>query len=167
MSRLNILLAMIPLISLLASCNNESRISRLIDASKVTEIRVKHLKIGNDTSHGDKVFKIISSPTEIGNLVSFANEQVLARSNLRSDIDQIFSIQDRTALVDLAFYQSDKYLGTLGLGHYDDGKYFIKYRQFRGSQCCEFKAAVISSEQKKKLLDLIGYSEHEFEQLPH
>jgi hypothetical protein len=166
MSRLYILLAMIAIVLLLAACNNESRISRLIDASKVIEIRVKHLHIGTDKIRGRKEVKIISSPTEIGNIVSFANEQVLARSNLRSDIDQIFSIQDRTARVDLAFYQSDKYLGTLGLGHYDNGKYFIKYRQFRGSQCCEFKAAVISSEQKKKILDLIGYSEHEFEQLP-
>jgi hypothetical protein len=119
----------------------------------------------NIKTPGDDLFKTISTPTEIGNLVSFANEQVLARSNLKSDIDQIFRIQDRTALVDLAFYQSDKYLGTLGLGHYDDGKYFIKYRQYRGAQCCENKAVVISSEQKKKLLDLIGYSEHEFERL--
>jgi hypothetical protein len=163
MSRLHILFAMIATISLLAACNNESRISRLIDASKVTVIRVTLLDIH---SREDKVFKIISTPTEIGNLVSFANEQVLAKSNLKSDVDQIFSIQDRTALVDLAFYQSDKYVGTLGLGHYDDGKYFIKYRQYRGSQCCENKAIIISSEQKKKLLDLIGYSEHEFEQLP-
>jgi hypothetical protein len=164
MSKLYILFAMIATISLFASCNNESRVSRLIDASKITEIRVTLLNI---KTPGDDLFKTISTPTEIGNLVSFANEQVLARSNLKSDIDQIFRIQDRTALVDLAFYQSDKYLGTLGLGHYDDGKYFIKYRQYRGAQCCENKAVVISSEQKKKLLDLIGYSEHEFEQLPH
>jgi hypothetical protein len=120
MSRLHILFAMIATISLFADCNNELRISRLIDASKVTEIRVTLLDI---KSRKDKVFKTISTPTEIGNLVRFANEQVLAISNLKSDIDQIFTIQDRTARVDLAFYQSDKYLGTLGLGHYDNGKY--------------------------------------------
>jgi hypothetical protein len=164
MSKLYILFAIIITISLLAACNDESRVSRSIDASKVTEIRVTLLNI---KTPGEDLFKTISTPTEIGNIVSFANEQVLARSNLKSDIDQIFRIQDRTAVIDLAFYQSDKYLGTLGLGHYDNGKYFIKYRQYRGSQCCEFKAVVISSEQKKKLLDLIGYSEHEFEQLPH
>jgi hypothetical protein len=43
MSRLYILFAVIAIISLLAACNNESRVSRLIDASKVTEIRVTHL----------------------------------------------------------------------------------------------------------------------------
>jgi len=162
MSKLYILFTIIASISLFAACNNESRVSSLIDASKVTEIRVTILNI---KTPGDDLLKTISEPTEIGNLVSFANEQVLARSNLKSDIDMIFSIQDRTALVDLAFYQSDKYLGTLGLGHYDAGKYFIKYRQYSGSQCCENKAVAISSEQKKKLLDLIGYSEHEFGQL--
>ena len=162
MSKLRILSAMIATISLFAACNNESRVSSLIDASKVTEIRVTLLNI---KATEDDLFKTISTPIEIGDLVRFANEEVLARSNLRSDIDMIFSIQDRTALVDLAFYQSDNYLGTLGLGHYDAGKYFIKYRQYRGSQCCENKAVVISSEQKKKLLDLIGHSEHEFEKL--
>lgn len=163
MSKPYILLAMIATISLFAACNNKSRVSSLIDASKITEIRVTLLDIH---SRGDKTFKIISTPTEIGNIVSFANEKVLARSNLKSDVDMIFSIQDRTALVDLAFYQSDKYLGTLGLGHYDSGKYFLKYRQYYSeSECCENKAVVISSEQKKTLLDLIGYSEHEFEQL--
>jgi hypothetical protein len=166
MSRLYILFAMVATISLFAACNsqnNESRGSGLIDASKVTEIKVTILDF---KSREDKLFKTISTPTEIGNLVSFVNEQVLARSNLKSDIDQIFSVQDRTALVDLAFYQSDKYLGTLGLGHYDTDKYFIKYRQYIGSQCCENKAFVISSEQKKKLLGLIGYSEHEFDNIP-
>jgi hypothetical protein len=162
MSKPYILFAMIATISLLAACNDGSRVSRLIDASKVTEIRVTLLNIH---APRDDLFKTISTPTEIGNIVSFANEQILDRSNLKSDIDQIFRIQDRTARVDLAFYESDKYLGTLGLGHYDNGKYFIKYRQYRGSQCCENKAVVISSEQKKKLLDLIGYSEHEFGQL--
>jgi hypothetical protein len=165
MSRFHILFAMAATISLLAACNsqnNESRISSLIDAGKITEIRVTLLDIH---SREDKVFKTVSTPTEIGNLVSFVNDQVLARSNFESDMDQLFSIQDRTPLVDLAFYQSDKYLGTLGLGHYDGGKYFVKYSQYRGSQCCEFKAAVISGDQKKKLLDLIGYSEQEFGQL--
>lgn len=173
MSRLHILLAIIATISLLVSCdsqnnesrdsglNNESRDIGLIDAGKVTEIRVTVLDI---KISGDKLFKIISTPTEIDNLVSFANEQVLARSNLKSNIDKILSIQDRSAQVNLAFYQSNQYLGTLGLGHYDDDKYFIKYRQYSESQCCKSKAAVISGEQKKKLLDLIGYSEHEFGQ---
>jgi hypothetical protein len=163
MSRLHILLAMIATISLFAACNNESRVSGLIDASKIIEIRVTILDY---KSREDKLFKTISTPTEIDNLVSFVNEQVLARSNLKSDVDMIFSIQDRTALVDLAFYQSDKYLGTLGLGQYDAGKYFIKYHQYRGSQCCESKAVVIPSELKKKLLDLIGYSEYEFDNIP-
>lgn len=167
-SRIYILFAVIATMSLFAFAvykylNNKSRISRLIDASKVTEVRVTLLDIH---SRGDKVFKIISTPAEIGNLVSFANEQVLARSNLKSDIDQMFSIQDRTALVDLAFYQSGKYLGTLGLGQYGANKYFLKYRQYYSeSECCENKAVVISTEQKKTLLDLIGYSEREFEQL--
>ena len=167
MPRLHFLLAMIATISLFATCNsqkNESRAIGLIDASKITEIKVTILDF---KTPGDDLFKTISTPTEIGNLVSFANEQVLARSNLKSDIDMIFSIQDRTALVDLAFYKSDKYLGTLGLGQYDTEKHFIKYRQYYSeSQCCESKAAVISSEQKKKLLDLIGYSEHEFDNIP-
>jgi len=163
MSKLYILFTMIAIISLLAACNNKSRVSSLIDASKITEIRVTLLDIH---SREDKVFKTITTPTEIGNLVSFANEQVLARSEFKSDIDQIFSIQDRTALVDLAFYRSGKYLGTLGLGHYDNGKYFLKYSQYYSeSECCENKTYVISGKQKKKLLDLIGYSEHEFEQL--
>ena len=167
MSRLHILLAMIATISLFVACNsqsNESRAIGLIDASEITEIKVTILDF---KTPGDDLFKTISTPTEIDNLVNYANEQVLARSNLKSDIDIIFSIQDRTALVDLAFYKSDKYLGTLGLGQYDTGKYFIKYRQYYSeSQCCESKAAVISSEQKKKLLDLIGYSEHEFDNIP-
>jgi hypothetical protein len=168
MSKLYILFAMIAAISLFAFAaykyqNNESRISSLIDASKITEIRVKVLDI---KISGDRDFKTISTPTEIDNLVRFANEQVLARSNLKSDIDMLFHIQDRTALINLAFYRSGKYLGTLGLGHYDTGKYFLKYRQYYSeSECCVNKAVVISSEQKKKLLDLIGYSEHEFEQL--
>ena len=168
MSKLYILFAMIAAISLFAFAaykyqNNESRVSILIDASKITEIKVTLLDIH---SREDKVFKTISAPTEIGSLVEFANEQVLARSNLKSDIDMMFRIQDRTALVDLAFYQSGKYLGTLGLGHSDTGKYFLKYRQYYSeSECCQNKDVVISSEQKKKLLDLIGYSEHEFEQL--
>ena len=166
MPKLYILFAMIAVISLLAACNrqnNGSHINDLMDASKITEIRVALLDIH---SRGDKVFKTITTPTEIGNLVSFANEQVLAGSELKSDIDQMFSIQDRTALVDLAFYRSGKYLGTLGLGHYDNGKYFLKYSQYYSeSECCENKTYVISSEQKKKLLDLIGYSEHEFKQL--
>jgi hypothetical protein len=162
MSRLHILFAIITAVSLLATCNspnNESPEISLIDASKVTEIRVKAfiLKTGKE-----ELFKTISTPTEIGNLVSFTNEQVLAKSNLKSNIDKILSIHDRSAQVNLAFYQSDQYIGTLGLGHCDNDKYFIKYRQYSKSQCCEFKAAVISSEQKKKLLDLIGYSEHEF-----
>jgi hypothetical protein len=109
MSKLYILFAMITTISLHSACNNESRVSRLIDTSKVTEIRVTHLHIGTDKIRGRKEFKIISTPTEIVNLVSFAKEQVLARSNVKSDIDQIFSIQDRTARVDLTFYQSDTY----------------------------------------------------------
>lgn len=162
MSKLNILFAIITTASLLAACNsqiNESRGIDLIDASKVTEIKVKVLDI---KISGDKLFKTISTPTEIGNLVSFTNEQVLAKSNLKSNIDKILSIHDRSAQVNLAFYQSDQYIGTLGLGHCDNDKYFIKYRQYSKSQCCESKAAVISSEQKKKLLDLIGYSEHEF-----
>jgi hypothetical protein len=162
MSKLYILFAMIATIVLFAACNsqnNKSSGSDLIDASKITEIRVEVLDI---KISGNKEFKTISTPTEIGNLVSFANEQVLARSNLKSNVDKVLSIQDRSAQVNLAFYQSDKYLGTLGLGHIDDNKYFIKYRQYNESQCCESKAAVISSEQKKKLLDLIGYSEHEF-----
>jgi hypothetical protein len=162
MLKLYFLFALIATISLFAACKNESRVSSLIDANKITEIRVTLIDIKGDRR---KSFKTISTPTEIGNLVSFANKQVLARSNLKSDLDMIFKIQDRTALVNLAFYQSDEYLGTLGLGHYDSGKYFIKYDQFRGSQCCESKAVVISSEQKKKLLDLIGYTEHEFRQL--
>lgn len=167
MSRLHILLAMISTISLFAACNsqkNELRAIGLIDASKITEIKVTILDF---KTPGDDLFKTISTPTEIDNLVGFVNEQVLARSNLKSDIDMLFSIQDRTALVDLAFYKSGKYLGTLGLGQYDTGKYFIRYRQYYSeSQCCESKAAVISSEQKKKLLDLIGYSEHEFDNIP-
>jgi hypothetical protein len=173
MSRLHILLTIITTISLLAACNsqnnesrdsglnNESRDIGLIDASKVTEIRVIVLDI---KISGDKLFKTVSTPTEIGSLVSFANEHVLARSNLKSNIDKIFSVQDRSAQVKLEFYQSDKYLGTLGLGHYDTDKYFIKYTQYSESQCCESKASVLSSERKKKLLDLIGYSEHEFGQ---
>jgi hypothetical protein len=166
MSKLYILFAMIVTISLLAACNSQNNgphVSDLIDASKVTEIRVTILDFN---AREDKVFKIISTPTEIGNLVSFANEQVLARSKLKSDMDMIFSIQDRTTLVDLALYQSDKYFATLGLGNYDNDKYFIKYSQYIGSRCCENKAYVISSEQKKKLLDLIGYSEHEFDKIP-
>jgi hypothetical protein len=162
MSMLHFLFAIITTISLLAACNsqnNESRGIGLIDASKITEIRVKVLDI---KISGDKLFKIISTPTEIDNLVSFANEQVLARSDLKSNMDKILSIQDRSAQVNLEFYQSDKYLGTLGLGHIDNDKYFIKYSQYSESQCCETKVTVISSEQKKKLLDLIGYSEHEF-----
>jgi hypothetical protein len=163
MSRRHILFTIITTISLLATCssqNNGSRDIGLIDASKVTEIRVKVLDI---KISGDKEFKTISTPTEISNIVSFANEQVLARSNLGSTIDKVLSVQDQSAQVNLAFYQSDNYLGTLGLGHYDNDKYFINYRQYSESQCCKSKAAVISSEQKKKLLDLIGYSEHEFE----
>jgi hypothetical protein len=162
MSRLHILLAIITTISLLAACNsqnNESRDIGLIDASKITEIRVNVLDI---KISGDKLFKIISTPAEIGDLVSFANEQVLARWNLKSNIDKILNVQDRSSQVKLDFYQSDQYLGTLGLGHIDDNKYFIEYTQYSESQCCKSKAAVISSEQKKKLLDLIGYSEHEF-----
>jgi hypothetical protein len=168
MSKLYILFAMIATISLFAFVvykyqNNESRISSLIDVSKITEIRVTLLDIH---SPNEKVFKTISIPTEIDNLVKFANEQVLARSNLKSDVDMIFSIQDRTALVNLEFYQSGKYLGTLGLGHYDSGKYFLTYNQYYSeSECCQNKDVVVSSEQKKKLLNLIGYSEHEFEQL--
>jgi hypothetical protein len=91
MSKLYILFAMIAIISLFAACDNESRVSSLIDASKITEIRVTLLDIH---SREDKVFKTISTPTEIDNLVSFANEQVLARSNLKSDVDMIFSIQE-------------------------------------------------------------------------
>jgi hypothetical protein len=162
MSRLHILFATITTISLLAACssqNNESRDIGLIDASKVTEIRVNVLDI---KISGDRLFKIISEPTEIGNLVSFANDQVLARSNLKSGIDKVLSIQDRSTQVKIEFYQSDQYLGTLGLGHYGADKYFIEYTQYSESQCCESKSVVISSEQKKKLLDLIGYSEHEF-----
>jgi hypothetical protein len=168
MSKLYILFAMIAAISLFAFVvykyqNNELRISSLIDASKITEIRVTALDI---KASGDRPFKSISTPTEIDNLVEFANEQVLARSNLKSDVDMIFSIQDRTALVNLEFYRSGKYLGTLGLGHYDSGKYFLTYNQYYSeSECCQNKDVVVSSEQKKKLLDLIGYSEHEFEQL--
>src|SRR5262245_60745736 len=130
MSRLHILLAIIAIISLLAACNsqnNESRDIGLIDSSKIAEIKVTILDF---KTPGDDLFKTISTPTEIDNLVSFVNEQVLARSNLKSDIAMIFSIQDRTALVDLAFYKSDKYLGTLGLGQYDTDKYFIKYSQY-------------------------------------
>jgi len=162
MSRLYILMAISAAISLLAVCNSQNTESRdigLIDASKITEIRVTVLDI---KANGDRPFKIISTPTEIGNLVSFANEQVLARSDLKSNIDKVFSVQDQSTQVKLEFYQSDQYLGTLGLGHYDTDKYFIKYTQYSEPQCCESKAAVISSEQKKKLLDLIGYSEHEF-----
>ena len=73
MSRLHILFAIITIISLLASCNsqkNESRDIGLIDASKVTEIRVNVLDI---KISGDKLFKTVSTPTEIGSLVSFAN----------------------------------------------------------------------------------------------
>src|SRR5262249_26847643 len=163
MSRLHILFAIITIVSLLAACNsqnNESRDIGLIDASKVTEIRVNVL----DTKiSGSKLFKIVTAPTEIGNLVSFANEQVLSRSNLKSTMDKLLWVQDQSAQVNLSFYQSDKYLGTLGLGHCDDEKYYIEYSQYYSeSQCCESKAAVISSEQKKKLLDLIGYSEQEF-----
>ena len=88
MSKPYILLAMIATISLFAACNNKSRVSSLIDASKITEIRVTLLDIH---SRGDKTFKIISTPTEIGNIVSFANEKVLARSNLKSDVDMIFT----------------------------------------------------------------------------
>jgi hypothetical protein len=164
MSRLYILFAVIAAISLFAFAaykhqNNESRDIGLIDASKVTEIRVKVLDI---KISGDREFKSISTPTEIGNIVSFANEQVLARSNLKTTIDKLLSVQDRSAQVKLGFYQSDEYLGTLGLGHIDDNKYFIEYSQYSETQCCKTKAIVISSEQKKKLLDLIGYSEHEF-----
>src|SRR5215510_14297820 len=116
MSKPHILFAIITIISLLAACNNQNNKSGdigLIDASKVTEIKVKVLdiKIG-----GDKDFKTISTSTEIGNLVSFANEQVLGRSNLKSSMDKILSVQDRSAQVKLLFYQSDKYLGALGLG---------------------------------------------------
>jgi hypothetical protein len=45
--------------------------------SKITQLKVTLLDI---KISGDKVFKTISTPTEIGNLVSFANEQVLAKS---------------------------------------------------------------------------------------
>jgi hypothetical protein len=162
MSRLHILLAIITTMSLLVACNrqnDESRDIGLIDASKVTEIRVKVLDIKDS---GDKLFKTISTPTEIDALVSFANEQVLARSNLKSSMAKILSVQDRSAQVKLAFYQSDKYLGTLGLGHYDNEKYFIEYLQFSETQCCKSKAAIISSEQKKILLNFIGYSDAEF-----
>jgi hypothetical protein len=173
MLSLHVVFAIITAISLFAACNspnNESRDKRvnndsrdigLMDASKVTEIKVDVLDI---KISGDRLLKTISTPTEISNLVDFANDQVLARSNLKSNMDKILSIQDQSAQVKLKFYQLDKYLGTLGLGHYDDDKYFIKYTQYNESQCCKSKAAVISSEQKKKLLDLIGYSEHEFEQ---
>jgi hypothetical protein len=167
LSMLYILSAMIVTISLLAACNrqnNGSHINDLIDASKITEIRVTILDF---RASENKVLKIISTPTEISNLVSFANEQVLARSELKSDLDQIFSIQDRTALVDLHFYRSDKHFGTLGLGNYDGDKYFLKYRQYYSeSECCENKTYVISSEQKKKLLDLIGYAERDFDSIP-
>lgn len=165
MSKTYILFAMIATISLIAACNsqnNKSSGSGLIDASKVTEISVNVLDI---KISGQKQFKTISMPIEIGNLVSFANEQVLERSSLKSNIDKLLSVQDRSAEVNLDFYQSGDYLGTLGLGHIDDNKYFIKYLQYSETQCCKTKAAVISGEQKKKLLDLIGYSEHEFEQV--
>jgi hypothetical protein len=170
MLRLYISFAIIATISLLVACisqmrdsgpNNESRDIGLIDASKITEIKVKVLDV---RISGDKSFKIISTPTEIDILVIFTNEQVLARSNLKSNVDKILNIQDRSAQVKLEFYQLDKYLGTLGLGHYDNDKYFIEYTQYSESQCCKTKAAIISNEQKKKLLDLIGYSEHEFDQ---
>lgn len=162
MSKMKLLLTITTIIPLLAACNgqnNESREIGLIDSSMITEVRVNVL----DTKiSGDKLFKTVSTPTEIDNLVSFANEQVLARSNLKTTIDKILSVQDRSAQVKLAFYQSDQYLGTLGLGHYSSDKYFIEYTQYNKSNCCESKAVVISTKQKKKLLDLIGYSEQEF-----
>jgi len=156
MSKMRVLFTIIATISLLATCNSQNKKSSgigLIDASKVTEIRVEVLDL---EANGDRPYKTISTPTEIGNLVSFANEQLLSRSTLKSNVVHLVTIQDRATQVNLSFYQSDEYLGTLGLGYYDTGKYFIKYSNYSESQCCESMFAVISSEQKKKLLDLIG-----------
>ncbi len=153
------LFAIIVSISLLGVCSNQNNKSRnigLIDASKITEIRVRVLDV---KISGDKLFKTISAPSEISYLVDFTNEQVLARSNLKSNIDKILRVQDRSTQVNMEFYQSDKYIGNLGLGRYDNDKYFIKYRRY-----AESKAAAISNDQKKKLLHMIGYSEYEFEQ---
>lgn len=156
---LRILYALIITISLSGACNilnNKSRDIDLLDASKITEIRIRVLDV---KISGDKLFKTIHTSSEISNLVEFANVHVLAKSNLESNIDKIMSIQDRSTQVNIAFYESEKYLGNLGLGRYGNDKYFIKYRQYS-----ESKVAVISNEQKKKLLEAIGYSESEFDQ---
>lgn len=158
MSNLPVYLLIIAGISLYGACNNHNNKSHdydLIDTSKVTKIIVKILDV---KISGDRLLKTITSPSEINQLVDFTNEHVLARSSLMSDIDKIFSIQDRSTQVNMAFYQSDNYLGSLGLGRYNNDKYFIKYRQIG-----ESKVAIISKEQKKRLLDMIGYAEDEFD----
>ncbi|MDX2044879.1 MAG: hypothetical protein SF097_26945 [Acidobacteriota bacterium] len=160
MSKSQTLFAIFLLFFFFAACKKEIKAqqdTQSISTGLVTEIRVKVL---NTKISGHELFKTISTPTEIDSLVNFTNENALARSNLKSNIDKIFNVQDRSTQVDISFYQSDEYLGTLGLGFYDHNKCFIKYRQSGKS-----RVAVISSQQKKELLDLIGLSEERFNSL--
>jgi len=165
MIRQNILLTLVAVLSLFSACNSRKHDLQgidLLDGNIITEVRVKVLDTG---INGEKMFKTISTSNELYSVVSFANQHVLVRSDVMTTMDEILYVQDRSTQVNLAFYQSDQYLGNLGLGFYGRNKYFIKYRQYSKSNCCKTKAAVISNEQKRKLLELIGYPEQEFENM--
>lgn len=159
MQRSRFLFVIITVISLLAACSKRSSGSsdiKLIEPAKITEIKVTVLDL---KISGKRLFKTISTPSEIQSLAEFVNGQLLNRSSLKSGIDKMWSVQDRSAVIDIAFYESAKYVGTLGIGYVDKEKYFIEYLEFHDTQCCKSKAAVLSNDQKEKLLTLIGYTE--------
>ncbi|MBS1790002.1 MAG: hypothetical protein JST85_19925 [Acidobacteria bacterium] len=152
-----VLFLLIATLPLLATCKSQGNEPEIIDASKVTEIRVTFFN--KNTGQAREQFKVVILPTEIDSLVNFTNKYVIGKSNSQFNVESLI-IQDPSTTINLAFYQSDSYLGTLGLGRYKSDKFFVKYRWSDKS-----KAAIISSEQKKELLDLLGFSEEQYNSL--
>ncbi len=118
--------------------------------------RCKITFVNQLTGRGDEPLKELTSPSEVANLVAFADKQILSAS----DWCHLTKVQDRSAVLNVSFYDGSEYKGTLGIGPYAKDKFFLKYHNIGTT-----KVICISNKEKNEFVRLIGASQEEYGQI--
>lgn len=137
---------------LLVGCANNSSPTPSIGSATICKVSFL-----NSAKSGDELLKEITAPSEVASLASYADKQI---SNA-STWCHLVHVGDRTAnLFKVSFYDGDTYKGTLGLGFYEEEKFFLKYHSFGVS-----RVICISNKEKGEFLKQLGISEEEEKRL--